>query len=69
MRSTAIAPADPVWEITLGEMDLAVLLFEQASEIAADRGHPQLLLVDFETAVDRWPLLWRGGKRNPFRRH
>jgi hypothetical protein len=69
MSSATKVLADPLWEITQGRMALTIPLIRQAWQIAADRGHSQPLLRDFETAVDRSLSIACGSTRNPFRLH
>jgi hypothetical protein len=69
MSSTTKVLADPLCEITQGRMGLTMTLIRQAWQIAADRGHSQPLVRDFETAIDRSPSITWGLTRNPFRLH
>jgi hypothetical protein len=61
--------ADALCEITQGRMGLTMTLIREAGQIAADRGHSRPLVPDYETAIDRSPLITWGATRNPFRLH
>ena len=69
MSSTMKVLADALCEITQGRMGLTSTLIRQAWQIAADRGHSQPLVRDFETAIDRSPSITWGLIRNSFNRH